>query len=242
MANTVYVIVLIPIIIGALNVLQIRAISEPAIDMLNIILAYIPKVALAVVIFFVGKFIAKLVFALLQKLFESIGLDKISDKVFNATGTKVNKDVSLSKIVAYIVEYVILIFFTVEALNVIELDVLTNIGNVIIGYLPYAVSGLLMLGIAILLANYVEKIITSKIENSKGTALLLKVFIIVLGIFITLYQLGIAAELVNSAFLIILGAIGVAFAISVGLGGREFVSHMLTRAEKKIDEKSNKTE
>ena len=240
LANTVYVIILVPIIIGALNVLHISAISEPAILMLNTILAYIPKVALAVVIFFVGKFIAKLVFVLLQKLFESIGLDKISDKVFNATGTKVNEEVSLSKILAYIVEYIILILFVVEAVNALELEVLTNIGSVVIGYLPYAVSGILMLGIAILLANYVEKIITDKIPNSKGTALILKTLIIVLGIFVTLYQLGIAAELVNSTFLIILGAIGVAFAMAFGLGGREFASHMLNRIEKKIDEKSNK--
>ena len=240
LANTVYVLILIPIIIAALNTLHISAISDPAILMLNTILAYIPKVALAVVIFFVGKFIAKLVFVLLQKLFESIGLDKVSDKLFNATGTKVNEDVSLSTAVAYIVEFVILILFTVEAFSVLELEVLTNIGSVIIGYLPYAISGLLMLGIAILLANYVEKIITDKMPNSKGTALILKTLIIVLGVFITLYQLGIAATLVNNAFLIILGAIGVAFAIAFGLGGREFAAHMLNRVEKKIDEKNDK--
>ena len=240
LANTVYVIILIPIVIGALNVLQIKAISEPAILMLNTILAYIPKVVLAIVIFFVGKFIAKLVFVLLEKLFESIGLDKISDKVFKTTDTKVNENVSLSKILAHIVEYVILILFTVQAFNVIKLDVLTNIGNAVIGYLPYAVSGTLMLGIAILIANYVNKIILSNFPESKATALIAKVFIIILGIFITLYQLGIASQLVNNAFLIILGAVGVAFAISFGIGGREFASHMLNKVENKIDKKSNK--
>ena len=238
LANTIYVIVLVPVIIGALNVLEIKAISDPSIMMLNTILAYIPKVVLAIIIFFVGKFIAKIVFALLEKLFESIGLDKISDKVFDTTGTNVNKDVSLSKIVAYIVKYVILILFTVQAFNVIELEVLTNIGSTIISYLPYAVSGIIMLGIAILLANYVQKIILKSFPESKATALLAKVLIIVLGMFITLYQLGIAAQIVNNAFLIILGAFGVAFAIAFGMGGREFASHMLNRVEKKIDEKN----
>lgn len=239
-ANAIYVIILIPIIIGALNVLQIRAISEPSIAMLNTILAYMPKVALAVVIFFVGKSIAKLVFILLEKLFESIGLDKISDKVFETTGTKVNKNISLSKIVAYIVEYVILILFVVQAFNVIKLDVLTNIGSVIIAYLPYAVSGILMFGIAILLANYVSKIMLISFPESKATALLVKTLIIIIGVFITLFQLGIAVQLVHNAFLIILGAFGVAFAISFGIGGREFAYHMLNRIEKKIDKKDNK--
>ena len=240
LANTIYVIILIPIVIGALNILQIRAISDPAISMLNTILAYMPKVLLAVVIFFVGKFIAKLVFVLLEKLFESIGLDKISDKVFKTTNTEVNENLSLSKVLAYIVKYVILILFTVQAFNVIELDVLTNIGKAIIGYLPFAVSGLLMLGLAILLANYVQKIILKSFPESKATALLVKVLIIILGVFITLYQLGIASQLVNTAFLIILGAFGVAFAVAFGLGGREFASHMLNKVENKIDEKSKK--
>lgn len=240
LANTVYVIILTPIVIGALNVLQIKAISDPAIQMLNTILAYMPKVLLAIVIFFVGKFIAKLVFALLDKLFESIGLDKISDKLFKTTDTNINQDISLSKILAYIVEYVILILFTVQAFNVIELEVLTNIGSQIIAYLPYAVSGILMLGLAILLANYVNKIILKSFPQSKGVALAAKTLIIILGVFVTLYQLGIASQLVNNAFLIILGAVGVAFAIAFGVGGREFASHMLNKVENKIDKKTNK--
>lgn len=235
LGTTVYVIILVPIIIGALTILKIEAISGPAIEMLNTILSYMPKVALALVVFFVGKFIAKLVFVLLDKLFESIGLDKISEKVFNTTGTAVSKNFSLSKAVAYIAQYVIITFFVVEALNVVQLDVLTQIGSVIIAYLPYAVSGVIMLGISILLANYVQKIMLKSFPDSKGTALLLKTLITILGIFITLYQLGVATDLVNSAFIIILGSVAVAFAIAFGIGGREFAAHMLNRVEKNID-------
>ena len=94
-----------------------------------------------------------------------------------------------------------------------------------------------MLGIAILLATYVQKIVLKSFPNSKATAILLKVLVIILGVFVTLYQLGVAIDLVNSTFIIILGAIAVAFAIAFGIGGREFASHMLAKAEKKLDEK-----
>lgn len=240
LANVIYVIIVIPIIIGALNVLKIDAISNPATEMLNIILAYMPKVALALVIFFVGNFISKLAFALLEKVLLSAGLDKLSDKVFEGSGTKVSKDLSFSKLVAYIVKYVIIIFFLVQAFNVIDLEVLTNIGNGIIAYLPYAVSGIIMLGIAVLLANYVQKLILKSFPDSKVTAMIVKVLVLAVGIFITLYQLGIATTLINSAFIIVLGAIAVAFAISFGIGGREFASNMLKRVEKRIDDKTKK--
>ncbi len=241
LANVIYVVILIPIVIGALNVLQIDAISRPSIEMLNTIMEYIPKVALAIIVLFVGTFIAKLAFTLLEKALESVGLDRISDKVFEESGTKVNKEISLSKIVAYLVKYVIIAFFVVQALNVIKLDVLTNIGNMIIGYMPSAISAIIMMGLAILLANFIQKSVLKNFPESKVTALILKMSIIVMGVFVTLYQLGVATTLVNSTFIIILGAIAVAFAISFGIGGREFAAHMLNKVENKIEsrEKNN---
>ena len=64
--------------------------------------------------------------------------------------------------------------------------------------------------------------------------------IITIGAFVTLYQLGIASSLVQSAFIIILSAFAVAFAVAFGIGGREFASHMLNKVEKKIDSKKEK--
>lgn len=103
--------------------------------------------------------------------------------------------------------------------------------------MPYALSTIIILGLAILLGNYIEKIILKKFPSNKASALLAKVVIITIGIFISLYQLGIAMQMVNAAFIIILGALAVAFAISFGFGGREFASHMLQRLEDKIDKK-----
>jgi len=240
LATVVYVVILIPIIIGALNVLKIDAISRPSIDMLNTILAYIPKVAVAIFIFIAGTFIAKLAFVLLEKALQSAGLDKVSDKVFENTGTKVSKDLSLSKMIAYLVKFVIIILFVVQAFQVVDLAILTNVGNLIIGYLPYAVSAIIMMGLAILLANYAQKVVLASFPESKLTAMLVKLLILIIGVFITLYQLGIASQLVNSAFIIILGGVAVAFAIAFGVGGREFASHMLNKLEKKIDQKEKK--
>lgn len=239
-ATIIYVLILIPIIIASLNALNISSISDPAISMLNQIFYFVPKLAGAIVIFYVGKFIAKLAFTLLDNVLESVGVDKFLDKLFKLTGTKGNEDFSLAKIIAYIVKYVIIVFFVVEALNVLKLDLLTNIGSAIISYMPYVLSTVLIFGAAVLLANFVEKVIISKFPTSKATAFISKVAIITIGVFVSLYQLGIAMEMVNAAFIIVLGALAVAFAISFGVGGREFASHMLSKLEKKIETDSKK--
>jgi len=239
LANIIYVLILIPVVIAALDALKIEAISKPAIEMLNNIIVFMPKIAIAIAIIYVGKLIANLASELLEKVLVSIGTDRLTQNVLKASGTKTEKDFSLSAIISNVVKYVIVIFFLVEGLNIIELEVLTNVGNTIIAYMPYALSSAIILGIAILLGNFVENSINNRFQDSKVTALIVKIVVVTIGAFITLYQLGIAKSLVNSAFIIILGALAIAFAVAFGIGGRTFASHMLEKLEKKIDSKKN---
>ena len=237
LANVVYVLILIPIVIASLDALEIEAISRPAIEMLNSVLVFMPKVAIAIVILFVGKFIADLTMNLSEKILASIGTDKIIENVFKDGDLKANKDFSLSKTIARVIKYIIMTFFLVEGLNILELAVLTHIGAQVIDYMPYAISAIIILGITILVSNFVENYLISAFPEGKLGALITKVIILIIGAFITLYQLGIAQGLVNSAFIIILSAFAIAFAISFGIGGRDFASHMLAKLEKKIDSK-----
>ena len=59
------------------------------------------------------------------------------------------------------------------------------------------------------------------------------VIIIILTIFLTLGQLNIAQNIVNSAFQIIFGAICLALTLAFGLGGREKASEILNELFKK---------
>ncbi len=83
----VYVLILIPVAITALEELNIEAISEPAVDMLNRILFILPQVFAAgvvlVLFYFIGKFVSDLVSNLLTSLgfdsiFEALGLPELS--------------------------------------------------------------------------------------------------------------------------------------------------------------------
>ena len=240
LGNILYAIILIPVVIASLDALKIEVISKPATEMLNNILVFMPRIVVAIVIVYVGKFIANLAASLLEKVLISVGTDKTTANILKSSGTKTEKEFSLSKVIAGIVKYVIIIFFLVEGLNIIKLEVLTNIGSKIIAYLPYAISASIILGIAILVGNYSETKINEKFKSSQITALIVKVIIIIIGVFITLYQLGIAASLVQWAFIIIVGAFAVAFAVSFGIGGKDFAKSMLSKLEKRIDNKSNR--
>jgi hypothetical protein len=230
----VYVLILIPVAIAALQVLNITAISAPAISMLDKMISYLPNVLYAIAIVIIGAFIARIAGKLLADILSGVGTDALFKKAAPVEKTKL-QSFSISKTIGEIVKYILILLFVVEAVNVLNLEVLRFVGEAIIAYLPLAVSAIIILGAALFAAYWVESLILNRFSGSKLLAWAAKAAIIVLAVFMTLNQLGIATSIVNSAFIIILGAIAVAFAIAFGIGGREFAGNVLQQLENKTN-------
>lgn len=234
LANVVFVIVLIPVLTVALETLEIRSISEPIVNVLNQVLAAIPDVLVAVILVIAGTLIAKFVADLIEGLLENTGINRLS-RYLNPSG---RSSLSLSRIIAKIVQAVIVVFFAVEALNALNLEVLNTIGVAIISYLPSVLIGLIILGLGIFGGNA----LSSFIKDSTGSALtgqVVKYLLYVLAIFMTLDQLNFASTIVNTAFLFIIGGLSVAFALAFGLGGSDFAKRQLQKLDSKINEEAN---
>lgn len=229
LAYIVYVLILIPVIITALRVLNISAISDPAIAMLNIIFTYIPSILAALVIIVIGCMVAKFAGNIVKSLIASAGLDA---KLASLLDGKAGK-FELSKTIGMTVQIVMIVFFAVESLNVLHLQVVTNIGAAVIGYLPYVLAAVL-----ILIACYVCNAIAQKALKKNGHttyAVACQCAIYLIGGFMVLSELGIAKEIVNTVFIVIVAAVAVAFAISFGVGGREFAGRSLKKLEAKFE-------
>lgn len=234
LAYIVYVLILIPMIVMALEVLNISVISVPATNILNTILAFIPNILVALIIIVIGCMIGKFVGQIVTRLIATAGLDAKITKLLD----KDDQKFSLSKLAGTIVNVIVVIFFVVEGLNVLQLEVLTNIGTVVIGYMPAVLSAVVIAVVAFFASSVAEKTLK---KNGKNTyALVAKVAIFTVAGFMILSQLGIAAEIVNTAFKLVLAAVAIAVALAFGLGGKEFAANTL----KKIDtiEDKEKTE
>ncbi|NEP82144.1 MAG: mechanosensitive ion channel [Okeania sp. SIO3B3] len=249
--TVVYVLILIPVAIAALSALDIEAITTPAVAMLNDILTFIPKIFAATVIlvvaYFVGRFVSDLVTNLLtsigfNNLFNWLGLSSTPpstppstprDSDPNATviqgevGTPGTTPTARTPSeIAGIVAFVgIILFATVSATQVMELEALTLIVNVVIFIAGRVLYGLVVLAIGLYLANLAYNLITSS-GNSQARLLgqLARIGIIVLVSAMALQQMGIAPSIVNLAFGLFMGAMAVAIALAFGLGGRDIAS------------------
>jgi len=230
--NIVYIFILIPVIIAALQVLNISIISTPAMNMLNSILAIIPSIFVAIILIVIGVAIARIVGKLLADLLSTTGLNGLLNKML---GDKAGK-ITLSKVIGEFVKYIIILLFAVEAASVVHLDILNTVGLAVIAYLPSVIGAVLILGVGFLLASWVETLILKFASGAKFVAKIVKYAILLLAIFMTLNQLQLASNIVEYAFIGILGALAVAFAISFGIGGRGFAAGVLEKFNKKTEE------
>ncbi|MCC5620350.1 mechanosensitive ion channel [Nostoc sp. CHAB 5715] len=229
----VYVLILIPVAIAALNALEINAISVPAIAMLQQILNALPAIftalAILIVAYFVGRFIADLVTSILTNLgfnniFTILGLTTPSRRIVVSTEstTPPIPTRTPSEIAGIVALVGIMLFATVAAVNILNIPALTALVSGIVIIFGRILAGLVIFAIGLFLANLAFNIITSSGERqAQILGQVARIAIIVLVSAMALQQIGVASDIVNLAFGLLLGAIAVAIALAFGLGGRD---------------------
>ena len=164
---------------------------------------------------------ARLAGNVVGQLIATTGVDAKLDEAYDGKLGNAN----LSQIVNWVIQALVIVFFVVEALNVLHLDVLTNIGSAIVGYLPNVLAAFIVFALAAFAAGWAGK--TLRNGAFASYAPLAQAGIWVLAGFMVLTQLGIAGGLVQWAFVIIVGGLAVAFAVAFGVGGRDFARKVM---------------
>ena len=233
----VFIFIMIPVTISALEALDIRGISEPAIAMLNDVLVMIPDILVAIVLVLVGVFVARWLKGVVVSLLENLGVNSLAQKM--GFGERASS-MSIAQVVGVIVQVIVILLFVSEALQVANLEFMASLATAIFAYLPMVIAALIILAVGFWLANMAERLVGSVLVDGAGQPSALryvaKYAILGLVFFMAVSQLGIAPVIVNTAFLLILGAVALAFGLAFGLGGRETAARYLKKAERRIDE------
>jgi small-conductance mechanosensitive channel len=140
--------------------------------------------------------------------------------------------VKLSAVIATVIRGILLIFFLVQALQVLNLEVLNTVGTAIIAYLPSLISSGLILAVALIGGNILSSFL-KEVTGSTAVANAVRYGLLILAVFMALDQLKFAQTIVQSTFTIVLGAAAVAFALAFGLGGRDWAAKQLEKLDKK---------
>ena len=235
----VYVLVLIPIIIAALEALSFEMITQPATNMLNMILSALPSLFAAALIILVSYIIGKLVANLVSNLLVNLGFDGLWVKL-GLTKEEFKDKRTASEFMGYLVLISILFFAAIESLKMLNFN---NIATIFTGFINFAgqvILGLIIFTIGLFIANLVSnKVKESKSAQANLFAIIARIAILVLVGSMALQQMGFGEEIVLLAFGLFFGAVAVAAAIAFGIGGRDIAAKKLERWNSAINGENN---
>jgi hypothetical protein len=102
----------------------------------------------------------------------------------------------------------------------------------LVSYIPSVIAAIVIIIVGIVLGGFVGGLIMASAASINGGPTLARVGrggVIVLAVFMALQELGIATDIVTTAFAILFGAVAFALAMAFGLGNRELAGEV-TRA------------
>ena len=216
----VYVLILLPVLISALNALALDAVTGPASEMLASILNVVPALFGAVVLLSIAYFIGRVVADLVTNVLVGAGFDSILVKL-GVTNTP-SEDRRPSDVVGLLILVSLMLFAVIEAAGMLGFTALGDLLSRFLVLGGQVVLGLVIFGVGLFLANIAESAVrTSATRQAALLAMATRVSIVVLAGAMGLRQMGLANEIINLAFGLLLGAIAVASALAFGLGARD---------------------
>jgi len=115
------------------------------------------------------------------------------------------------------------------AANALGLESLATVFGELVSYIPSVIAAIVIILVGIVLGQFVGGLIAASAGALHGGRALARVGsggVILLAVFMALQELGIATDIVTTAFAILFGAIALALALAFGLGGRELAGEI----------------
>jgi hypothetical protein len=219
---TVSAIIILFAAIGALQILQITAISDPATNMLNAIALAIPNVLAALVWLTLAYIIGRWVKSLLETVLPSLGFDN----AVRALGVTPANAVP-SRVVGTLAMTAAIIIGLMEAARQVGGDSTAALMFQITELGGKVIFGTVIIVVGLFLARILANLVGSSTGEASYAQTIVKYAIIALFTAIGLTFMGLADQIVMMAFGLILGSAAVATALAFGLGGRDYAARVL---------------
>jgi small-conductance mechanosensitive channel len=197
--------------------------------------SFIPQLIAAVILLVLGWMLAKVARTGVMRLLKLMHFDRATEKSGLESFMKhAELDVSLASVIGNLVYWLIILVMIVTVANSLGLQMVADLFNKVVLYIPNVIVAILVLVFGTILARFINRLVFAWLSNMEFEgALTVSTFseyaMMVFVFFIAMEQLQIANELLTAAFIIAFGAVGLAFAIAFGLGGKEWAAKALAK-------------
>ena len=197
--------------------------------------AFVPKLLAALVLLFVGWIVAKLIRTAMIKLLKIVHFDTLAEKSgIEAFLRQGNLEVSLSALLANLVYWLVTLVVIVTVSNSLGLQMVADLFNKVVLYLPNIIVAIVILVLGSLLARFINRAVFAYLKNigvegALSISTLSEYAVLIFVFFVALEQLQIGTQLLTAAFQIGFGAVGLALALAFGLGGKDWAAGVIQK-------------
>lgn len=238
LGTLVFVVIIIPVTIAALQELGISAISDPAVAVLATVLDALPRVLAATIVMAIAFVIGRWVAGLVEQILPSLGFDRslqalgIGPQPVEPTEAydPPPSNFTPSKVVARLAMVAIMMFSAVEAARLLAFAATASMLTEVLQLAGHILFGGVIITVGVMIANFLAALINRSGEGYEGfAATVVRWASIALATAMGLQFMGIADEIVILAFGLVLGSAAVAAALAFGIGGREAAGRLLEK-------------
>lgn len=193
---------------------------------------YVPALFGAAVVLTVGYLIAKLAQRGVTRLLRRVQLNDVLEKGGIAARDRVGAPVNPTRVLANVVFWFFLFVAMLLAAETLGIDYLGQAFSELVSYVPSVIAAVVIVILGLVLGDLVAALIgasTGALHGGPTLARIGKGGVVMLAVFMSLQELGVATDIVTTAFAIVFGAVALALALSFGLGNRDLAGEV-TRA------------
>jgi hypothetical protein len=196
------------------------------------ILGILPGLVLSLIILMAGFFVARTLERLVDGLLDRMHFDREAAKWGVTEAVERGGAGGPTRVVGKLLFWLVMLIVILLASSSLGVS---NIGDLfanLVGYIPTVFSAIIVIILGIVLGEFVRALILASaggVEGVKMLSQLAKIVIVVISVFMALQQVGVAADIVTTAFTLILGAAALAVALSFGLGNTALAGELTRR-------------
>jgi len=205
------------------------------------VIGILPNLIVAIVVVILGWIIGAALSKVVEQIFRSLKIDKVLssaglEELVSKTGFSLNS----GKFIGELIKWFVIVVFLVTAFDILGLSqVNIFLQGVVIGYIPNVIASVLILLVAVVIAEALKKvIIASSKAAGVGSANFLgsvtKWAIWIFAALAALFQLGIGATFIQTLFTGVIVAMALAIGLSFGLGGRDAAKDYIEKLKREI--------
>ncbi len=215
-------------------------VQESVLSLWDSIVAALPQVLGALVVFVIGLVLAVVLNRVIIRLVAMLKIDEVAAKLeVTRAAERAGVKLRIGALLGWIIKWFFIIVALIAATDILGWGQVTDFLKQIVLFVPNVIVAVIILLAGILLANFTRNVVRSAVEAARLSSAaflsgLAKWAILVFSFMAALVQLQIAPDLIGTLFTGLVAMVALAGGLAFGLGGRDHAARVLERLSKDI--------